>query len=242
MNMPENSNMSNSAQEEVFDKKVSSIIYKDSASDDAIWQNTRELLDYEQEKRLVWQRIRYFVSASAAAVIVLAALYLVFSPPGIPSNLLLAMEKEHRAFLDVTVQPVKGFESSEELSEYFRQEKLIGQNECCCALFKNNKSLKLKAGYVESIGGCPCASIYADYNETLVSFFLFNQPGLLGQTEDAYRVPGQIWTAKAGEFNAVLKRLPNCSIGIISKLDKRTLINLVKNISTLEGDCSCMHK
>ncbi|MEW6027705.1 MAG: hypothetical protein AB1599_10500 [Planctomycetota bacterium] len=240
--MPENTNISDGVLEEAFDKKVSTIINKDSASDDAIWQNTQELLNYELEKRLVWQRIRYFVSASAAAVIVLAALYIAFSPPGIPSNLLSAMEKEHRGFLEASIQPVKGFESPEELGEYFRQGNLIDPNECCCALFKNNKSLKLKGGYVESIDGCPCASIYADYKDTLVSFFLFNKPGLIGQTEESYRGQGQIWTDRIGEFNAVMKRLPNCSIGIISKLDKQTLVGLLKNINTLQCDCQCKHR
>ena len=241
MNTPDNSNISDSAQEEAFDKKVSSIIGKDNASDDAIWQNTRELLDYELEKRLVWQRIGYFVSASAAAVILLAVvIYIFLAPVGIPANWLSAMEQEHQSFIQGEVKPVTGADLAGALSAQFRTEKILSGNECCCALLKNNKELWLAGGNSKSLYGCPCAVIYAKYNITPVTFLLFESSGGFGREESAYRsYPSPIWTDKTGKFNVAMKRLPNCLIGVISELDKQTLANLLKNVDTMGSDCKC---
>ena len=244
MNMPENSNMPDGVMEEAFDRKVSTIIYKDSASDDAIWQNTRELLDYELEKNLVWQRIRYFVSASAAAVILLAAVvYILLAPAGIPSTWLSAMEQEHQSFIQGDVKSITGMDLAGALSTQFRTENLLSGNECCCALLKNNKELRLEGGNSKSMGGCPCAAIYGRYNTTPVTFLLFEPSGGLSGPESVYgSYPSPVWTDKTGKFNVAMKRLPNCLIGVISELDKPTLANLLKNIDTMGSDCKCGHK
>jgi len=243
--MPENSSISDSAQEEVFDKKVSSIIYEDSASDDAIWQNTRELLDYELEKRLVWQRIGYFVSTAATAVILLAVIiYIFLAPVGIPSNWLSAMEQEHQSFIQGDVKPITGTDLTGALNAHFRTENLLSDNECCCALLKNNKELRLEGGNSKSMAGCPCAAIYGRYNTTPVTFMLFEPSGSFGgDVSDVYgSYPSPTWTDKTGRFNVAMKRLPNCLIGVISELDKQTLANLLKNIDTMGSDCKCGHK
>ncbi len=237
MNMPENSNISDGAQEEAFDKKVSSIIYEDRASDDIIWQNTQELLNYELEKRLFWQRIRYFASASAAAVILLAVvIYIVLAPVGISSNLLSAMEQEHISSIKGDVEIIKTT-STTALTEYFQKEKLLEKNECCCVLSGNNKDIKLKGGRVSRLDKCPCATIYAEYKNTPVTFFVFDQPA---EGKDT------ILADKAGEFNAAMKRLMcGCTIGVISALDKQTLIRLLENVNTLMTDrdsCVCKQK
>ncbi len=259
MNMPENSNISDSAQEEAFDKKVSSIISKDmgsnntfpvssrlsgSALDDAIWQNTRELLDYELEKRLVWQRIGYFISTSAAAVILLSVIvYILLAPAGIPSNWLSAMEQEHQSFIQGNVKPITSTDLTGSLSAHLRTGNLLSGNECCCTLLKSNKELRLEGGDTKSIGGCPCAAIYAKYNVTPVTFMLFEASGGFGRIESAYRsYPSPIWTDKTGKFNVAVKRLPNCLIGVISELDEQTLVKLLKNVDTMGSDCKCGHK
>ena len=236
--------MSDGALEEAFDKKVSSIIYKDNVSDDAIWQNTRELLDYELEKRLVWQRIRYFVSTSAAAVILLAVvIYIVLAPVGIPSNWLSAMEQEHQSFIQGDIKPITATDLAGALSAQFRTENLLSGNECCCALLKNNKELRLEGGNSQSLCGHPCATIYARYNATPVTFLLLEPSGGLSRSESVYgSYPSPVWTDKTGKFNVAMKRLPNCLIGVISELDKQTLVNLLKNMDTMGSDCKCGHR
>lgn len=241
--MPENETTYNNAADEAFDSKVTAIISKESVSDDAIWQNTRELLNYELEKRLVWQRIGYFVSVSAAAVILLAV-FVYILPTGIPSNWLSAMEQEHRSFIQGDFKSITGTNLTGTLSTHLRTENLISDNECCCALAKNNKGLQLEGGNIESVGGCPCAAVYARYNTIPVTFLLFESLGNFGErATDVYgSYPSPVWTDKTGKFNVAMKRLPHCLIGVISELDKETLVKLLKNIDTMGSDCKCGHK
>lgn len=236
--------MSDSALEEALDYKVAAIISKNSASDDAIWQHTQELLNYELEKRLVWQRIGYFVSTAAAAVILLAVvIYIFLAPAGIPANWLSAMEQEHQSFIQGDIKPITGTDLTGALNAQFRIENLLSDNECCCSLLKNNKELRLEGGNSKSMAGCPCAAIYARYNTTPVTFLLFESSGGLSRAESVYgSYPSPVWTDKTGKFNVAMKRLPNCLIGVISELDKQTLANLLKNIDTMGGDCKCGHK
>jgi len=228
--------------EQKLEQEIVTVAGKAGAGDDEIWQRTRERLEREAKSRLAWHRIKYFVSAAAAAVMLLATAYFAFFPPGIPSNLLSAMEKEHISYIKYGV--ASDIVSAKELSERFRREKLLGENECCCEFFKSNKDLQLKGGRTCAMDKCPHASIYAEYNNTPVSVFIFSgeeEPGLIAQAKTAHRIP-QLKTYKRGVFNAVIKLMSGYAIGVISKLNKEILVNMLRNIDSLENNCKCWCK
>ncbi|MFA5794307.1 MAG: hypothetical protein WC980_04485 [Candidatus Brocadiia bacterium] len=201
--------------------------------DHSIHQKILEMAAERRTKRIV-KKPRYFITTLASAAVILVALvgYMLFQPAGIPASLLYAMEEDHQLFVKGDVKIDRETTVPEELSGYFRQNNLLSMKQCCCSLLCYNQNIQLKGGRIGGKDQCPCAAIYAYYNNIPVSFFIWDRaiPGV--------DTKGKITLGRTGEYNAAMKQIGERTIGVIAKLDKNQVAKLLEDIKTLNS-CNC---
>lgn len=223
--------------EQRLESGLADVLKQANKSDAELWNGALGALSESIDQATINRRIRYLVSVASAAVVLIALFgYVLIQPAGIPANLLYAMEEEHQSFVRGEVKISRESPVPEELSNYFRQNNLMAMQDCCCSLVGSNRNVRLKGGRISGQGQsqCPCATIYAYYDNVPVSFFIWNQT-TAGLTEEA-----KIRMDKTAGFNAAIKQLPNCTVGVIGKLDKKQVSDLLKDIKNLRScDCGC---
>lgn len=219
--------------EQKLESGLADVLKQANKADAELWDGALEALSQGMEQGTVNRRIKYLVSVASAAIILIALFgYVLLQPTGVPANLLYAMGEEHQSFVSGEIDVTSGAVEPEELSRYFRRNNMLSPQECCCSLVCNNRNVRLKGGRIGGQGQCPCATIYAYYNNVPVSFFIWNQ------TAAELKGGDKIGTDKTGGFNAAVKQLPNCTVGVIGKLDKKQVSDLLKDVNNL-NICKC---
>ncbi|MDQ7780770.1 MAG: hypothetical protein RDV41_13830 [Planctomycetota bacterium] len=228
------------ALEEAFEHGLVRNIARPGPDDEGIWQRAFQGAMGRALKDAARTRLRRLVSFAAAAVILVGVIAaFLFRPQGGAESLLHAMEHEHESFVNGQAKMETAFESPKQLSAYLRKNGLLGPDECCCALFKSDSTIRPRGCRIGPVGETQrVGMIHAYRGETPITFFVYGPHGACELSQDGTCR----WAKSVGseDLTATLKCLTRCTIGAVSRMSLENMGCIMEKIRSLKcAGCGC---